>query len=264
MVRRTRLGMAKFEIHQFPCLSDNYGVLIHDDEAGLTASIDAPDVEPVRQALAVRGWRLTHILATHHHSDHVQGIEPLKEETGCMVIGPKAEAARIPALDRAVGDGESFAFGTSQVHVIGTPGHTLGHIAYWIPSHAVAFVGDTLFAMGCGRVIEGTYEMMWASLSKLIRLPAATRLYCGHEYTLANGRFGLGIEPGNEALRARLADVEALRAAGKPTVPTRLDRELETNVFLRVRSPEIRARLSLAAAPDWQVFGAMRDLKNKA
>lgn len=256
--------MAKLEIHQFPCLEDNYGVLIHDPDAGLTASIDAPDAGAVRAASAATGWTLTHILTTHHHNDHTAGNLVLKGETGCTIIGPRKEAERIPGLDRAVGDGDSFPFGSAQVQVIDTPGHTAGHVSYWIPAHAVAFVGDTLFAMGCGRVFEGSYETMWASLSKLRRLPAATRIYCGHEYTLSNGRFGLSIEPGNEALRTRVAEAEALRAEGKPTLPTRLDRELETNVFLRTRSPEIRSRLGLAAAEDWQVFAAVRERKNKA
>lgn len=255
--------MAKLEIHQFPCLSDNYGVLIHDAEAGLTASIDAPDAEAVKSALDETGWALTHILTTHHHADHTAGNVALKAATGCTIIGPKAEAERIPGIDRAVGEGDTFPFGSAQVHVIDTPGHTAGHITFWIPAHAVAFVGDTLFAMGCGRVLEGNYQTMWASLAKLVRLPAATRLYCGHEYTVANGHFGLRIEPGNQALKARVEEAEALRAVGKPTLPTRLDRELETNVFIRTRSPEIRQRLGLATAEDWQVFGAVRDLKNK-
>lgn len=256
--------MSKLEIHQFPCLDDNYGVLVHDPDTGSTASIDAPEVDAVRAALAEKGWRLTHILVTHHHHDHTGGVLELKGETGCTVIGPAKEADRIPGLDRGVGEGDTFALGSAQVHVIDTPGHTAGHVSYWIPAGATAFVGDTMFAMGCGRVFEGTYETMWASLSKLKRLPAATRIYCGHEYTAQNGRFGLAIEPGNAALEARMSEVEALRAAGKPTLPTRLDRELETNVFLRTRSPEIRSRLGLATAEDWQVFAALREKKNKA
>lgn len=255
--------MAKLEFHQFPCLDDNYGVLIHDPDSGATASIDAPDADAVREALAEKGWKLTHILTTHHHHDHTGGNLELKAETGCTIIGPKAEEARIPGIDRAVAESDVFPLGGAQVHVLETPGHTAGHISYWIPAHAVAFVGDTLFSLGCGRVFEGTYEMMWASLSKLRRLPAATRIYCGHEYTLSNGRFGLTIEPGNAALAARVAEVEQLRAAGKPSLPTRLDRELETNVFLRTRSPEIRQRLGLETAEDWQVFAAVRERKNK-
>lgn len=256
--------MSKLEIHQFPCLDDNFGVLLHDPDHQVTASIDAPEAEAIRNALAEKGWRLTHILNTHHHHDHTGANLELKGETGCTVIGPKGEAARIPGLDRAVAEGDSVTFGGSEVHVIETPGHTAGHITYRIPAHSVMFAGDTLFSLGCGRVFEGTHEQMWNSLAKLRRLPATTRIYCGHEYTLSNARFCLAIEPGNTALAERAAEVEALRAAGKPTLPTRLDRELETNVFLRPSSPEIRTRLGLEGAEDWQVFAALRERKNKA
>lgn len=256
--------MARLEFHQFPCLSDNYGVLAHDADTGATASIDAPDAAAVEKALAAKGWRLTHILTTHHHADHTGGNLALKAATGCTIIGPKGEADRIPGIDRAVSEGEAFALGSTQVHVLETPGHTAGHISYWLPSAGTAFVGDTLFAMGCGRILEGTAEMMWKSLSKIARMPPATRLYCGHEYTVANGKFGLTIEPGNQALAERVAACEALRAAGKPTLPTRVDQELATNVFLRAASPEIRERLGLRDAPDWKVFAEVRERKNRA
>lgn len=256
--------MAKLEIHQFLCLKDNYGVLIHDPDAGLTAAIDAPEAEPVRRALAAKGWKLTHILVTHHHADHTQGIEPLKAETGCTVIGPKAEAARIKGLDRTVGEGDAFAFGGSQVHVLDTPGHTAGHITFWMPAQSVAFAGDTLFAVGCGRVIEGNMEQMWTSLAKIAKLPPATRVYCGHEYTLANVKFALAIEPENEALQLRAREIESLVAAGKPTLPTRVDIELATNPFLRPQSAAIRKRLAMPGAPDWQVFGEIRERKNRS
>lgn len=255
--------MPKLEIHQFPCLDDNYGVLVHDADAGVTASIDAPDADDVREALKAKGWKLTHIFATHHHHDHTGGNAELKAETGCIIVGPKGEAAKIPGIDKAVGEGDTFAFGHTQVHVLETPGHTLGHIAYWLPAIGTAFVGDTLFAMGCGRVFEGTPEMMWHSLSKLAALPPATRIYCGHEYTLSNARFALGIEPDNAALKARLAEVETLRAAGKPTLPTRIDRELETNPFLRANVASVKARLGMAEAPDWRVFAEIRERKNR-
>ncbi len=256
--------MAKLEIHQFPCLADNYGVLVHDAETGATASIDAPDAIAVERALAEKGWRLTHVLSTHHHADHTDGNLELKAATGCTIIGPRGEAARIPGLDRSVGEGDAFALGSVQVHVLETPGHTAGHISYWIPAAGVAFVGDTMFAMGCGRVFEGSYEQMWGSLRKLMRLPPATRIYCGHEYSVSNARFGMTIEPGNKALAERLDACLALRAQGKPTVPTRIDVELATNVFLRTQSPEIRERLNLAGAADWEVFAAVRERKNKA
>jgi hydroxyacylglutathione hydrolase len=256
--------MKQLEIHQFACLKDNYGVLIHDPQADVTGSIDAPDPVAVRAALDEKGWRLTHILTTHHHADHTAGNLPLKKATGCTIIGPKNEAARIPGLDDPVGEGDTVAFGNYEVRVLDTPGHTIGHVSYWIPRAHVAFVGDTLFAMGCGRILEGNAEMMWASLKKLAALPIDTDLYCGHEYTLANAKFGLTIEPENEALQKRTAAVEALRSDGKPTLPTRVDVELATNVFLRAHKTAIRLRLGLPAAADWKVFAEIRERKNKA
>ena len=256
--------MPGLDIHQFPCLKDNFGVLIHDAATGMTAAIDAPEAEPVRRALASKGWKLTHILVTHHHADHTQGIAPLKAETGCTVIGPKAEAARIPSLDRTVGGGDKLEFAGHAIDVLDTPGHTSGHITFFIPGQKVAFVGDTLFALGCGRVIEGTPEMMWQSLARLAKLPGDTMIYCGHEYTAANARFALTIEPENAALQARAAEVDRLIAAGKPTLPTRLDQELAVNPFLRPQVPAIRKRLGLENAPDWQVFAEIRERKNRS
>ncbi len=251
------------EIHQFPCLSDNYGVLIRDSERGVVASIDAPDANAVRAALKEKGWQLHYILTTHHHGDHTDGNLELKKETGCIIVGPRAEAAKIPGIDTQVGEGDTFRLGGPQVHVLETPGHTAGHISYWIPSAGVAFVGDTMFAMGCGRVFEGTMEQMWNSLSKLAKLPPGTRIYCGHEYTVSNATFCQKIEPENAALAKRVEDVQKLRAEGKPTLPTRIDLELETNSFLRVNSPAIRKRLNLEGAPEWKVFAEIRERKNK-
>ncbi len=255
--------MAGLEVHQFPCLSDNYGVLIRDPDTGAVASIDAPDADCVRNALAKTGWKLTHILTTHHHGDHTAGNLPIKSETGCTIIGPRGEAARIPGIDTAVGESDTFKFGGHEVRVLETPGHTAGHITYWIPDAGLAFAGDTLFAIGCGRVNEGTYETMWQSLEKLRKLPPETRVYCGHEYTQSNARFALTIEPENEALQKRAKEVDKLRAAGQPTLPTTIGLELETNPFLRPKSPAIRRRLGMADAPDWQVFGEIRDRKNR-
>jgi hydroxyacylglutathione hydrolase len=255
--------MADLQIHQFNCLSDNFGVLVHDPASGNTASIDAPEADAVRKALAGKGWKLTHILVTHHHADHTQGIAPLKAETGCKVIGPKGEAQKIPTLDQTTGGGDTLSFGGHEVQVIDTPGHTAGHITYFIPSQKVAFVGDTLFAIGCGRVIEGNPQMMWESLSKLAKLPGDTMIYCGHEYTLSNAKFALTIEPENVALKARAAEVEQLRAAGKPTCPSRLDQEMAINPFLRPQVPAIRKRLGLEGAADWEVFAEIRERKNK-
>ncbi len=252
------------EIHQFLCLSDNYGVLVRDPDRGVVASIDAPSADDVRKALKDTGWRLTYILTTHHHADHTAGNLALKAETSCVIIGPRGEAAKIPGIDTEVGEGDAFRLGGYQVKVFETPGHTLGHIAYHIPQANVAFVGDTLFAMGCGRVLEGTMEQMWSSVAKVAALPADTMLYCGHEYTVSNAKFCLSMEPENNALAARLAEVEALRAAGKATLPTRLDQELATNVFLRVKSAAIRKRLGLEGAEDWKVFAELRERKNRA
>lgn len=256
--------MSNVEIHQFPCLNDNYGVLVRDGATGLVAAIDAPNDAQVEAALKEKGWKLTHILTTHHHADHTDGNLALKARHNCTIIGPRAEAAKIPGIDTQVGDGDSFKLGATEVRVLDTPGHTLGHISYYLPEIGVAFVGDTMFALGCGRVIEGNMEMMWNSLAKLMRLPPATTIYAGHEYTAANAKFSLTIEPENEALQARSKEIDSLRAAGKPTLPTRLDLELATNPFLRVTSAAILKRLAMPGAKDWQVFGEIRERKNRA
>ena len=254
--------MAELQFHQFECLSDNYGVLVHSPDTGETASIDAPEAMAVERALAEKGWTLTHVLVTHHHADHTQGIAPLKDKYGARVIGP--DNPRIETLDETVGDGDTFSFAGSPVEVIATPGHTLDMVNFHFPQQAVVITGDTLFALGCGRVFEGDFDMMWNSLSKLMQLPAATTIYCGHEYTLANGQFALTVDPGNEALKMRVAEIEKLRAAGKPTVPTRLDVELATNPFLRAADPGIRAHLGMEDASDAAVFAEIRTRKDNA
>lgn len=254
--------MAQLEIHQFPCLSDNYGVLLRDGDAGVVASIDAPDAGAVEAALKEKGWTLTHILVTHHHWDHTQGNEALKAATGCTIIGPKGEADKVPGIDTKVGEGDTFKFGNFDVKVSETPGHTAGHIIYHVPEAEAAFVGDTLFAMGCGRVIEGTMEQMWGAVEKVAKLPPETALYCGHEYTVANAEFAMSVEPGNVALQKRQAEVKALRAQGKPTLPTTVAVELATNPFIRADSAEIRANLGLQNASDAEVFAEVRTRKN--
>jgi hydroxyacylglutathione hydrolase len=256
--------MTKLEVHQFPCLSDNYGVLIRDSESGEAASIDAPDAKAVTAALQEKGWRLTHILTTHHHGDHTAGNLALKAASRCTIIGPRAEAAKVPGIDKAVGEGDTFVFGGHEVRVLDTPGHTAGHVTYYIPSAGVAFVGDTLFAIGCGRVIEGNAQTMWQSLKKLMALPKETVVYCGHEYTQANARFALTIEPENAALVKRAKEVDQMRAAGKPTLPTNIAVELETNPFLRPHVPAIQRRLGLEGKPEWQIFGEIRERKNRS
>lgn len=255
--------MPRLEIHQFPCLSDNFGVLIRDPARDVTASIDAPDAGAVTAALKEKGWTLTHILTTHHHADHTDGNLALKQQTKCTIVGPRAEAAKIPAIETKVGDGDTFQFGGHEVQVLETPGHTAGHISYYIPSAKVAFVGDTLFAVGCGRVIEGNAQMMWTSLRKLMALPKDTTVYCGHEYTQSNAKFALTIEPDNTALQKRAKEIDALRAAGKATLPTTIGLELETNPFLRPHVAAIQQRLGMAGKPEWEIFGEIRERKNR-
>jgi len=254
--------MKALEIHMFPCLADNYGFLLHDPEAGATATIDTPEVGPILAALQQRGWRLTHILNTHHHPDHAGGNLALKEQTGCQIIGPAADAARIPGIDIEVGEGDVFSLGHHPVEVYDTPGHTRGHIVYHLPDDRAAFVGDTLFAMGCGRLFEGTPAQMWTSLQKLMRWPDETRIYCAHEYTQANAQFALSVEPDNQALAARAREVNALRARNEPTVPTTMGLEKATNPFLRPSSPEIQMRVGLEQADLVDVFAKTRALKD--
>lgn len=256
--------MGDLLIHQFPCRSDNYGVLIHDEAHGLTAAIDTPSADSVRTALGEKGWKLTHIFTTHHHHDHTEGHAPLKAETGCTIVGAKADAARIPGIDVQLSEGDRYQFGAHDVQILETPGHTSGHISYWIAQAKVAFVGDTLFALGCGRLFEGTPAMMWGSLKKLMALPGDTAIYCGHEYTQSNAAFALTIEPQNAALQARAKDIAEMRAAGRPTVPTNIAIELETNPFLRPSSAAIRTNLSMQGATDEQVFAEVRARKDRA
>ena len=251
--------MSQQQIHQFIAGQDNYCVLIHDPVAKTTLSIDAPDAALISRELAAKGWTLTDILVTHHHGDHTAGNVALKQATGCRIVGPAAESHKIPALDATLREGDTVTVGRSAYAVIETPGHTLGHIAYHDPVAKAAFVGDTLFAVGCGRVIEGDYPMMWASLSKLAELPEDTMIYCGHEYTAANIRFALTIEPGNIALQQR-----AREAAGRgQMVPTLLREELATNPYLRADTAPIRRLLGLDGVPAWKVFGEIRERKNR-
>jgi hydroxyacylglutathione hydrolase len=252
--------MSTFEIHQFIAGQDNYCVLLHDTVSKATISIDAPDATLIMRELAAKGWSLTHILVTHHHGDHTVGIPDLKSKTGCQVIGPALESHRIQGLDRVVREGDTVVIGESIFSVLETPGHTLGHIAYFNKEAGLAFVGDTLFTLGCGRVLEGDYPMMWKSLKKLAQLPPSTLIYSGHEYTAANARFALQIEPENRSLqnRARMA------MTGASMVPSRLSDELETNPFLRADDAGIRRLLGLADVPAWKVFGEIRDRKNRS
>jgi hydroxyacylglutathione hydrolase len=251
------------ETKLFMCLKDNYGVLVHDRDSGATAAIDAPEAAPVEAALTATGWTLSDILVTHHHGDHTGGIAELKQKHRCRVVAPEAEAGKIPLVDETVREGSKVTVGKLSANVIETPGHTAGHITYWFHADKLAFAGDTLFSIGCGRVIEGTPEMMWASLVKLRDLPGDTRVYCGHEYTLANIKFAQTIEPGNAALTARAAQAQKQLAAGQFTIPTTIDEEKATNVFLRADVPAVAAAVGLSGKPAAQVFAEIRARKNK-
>ncbi len=230
--------MADLETELFTCLSDNFGVLIHDPESGQTASIDAPEEAPILEALERRGWTLTHIFVTHHHHDHVGGIAALKSRFNAQVLGPAREAGKIAGLDTLVDDGDTFDFGGRAIKVISTPGHTLGHVCYYIPSDGLLFAADTLFALGCGRVFEGTMADMWNSLNKLAALPDETLVYFGHEYTQSNARYAVTVEPDNEALIARAKEIDLKRAQGMFTAPTTIGLEKQTNPFLRASTDE--------------------------
>ena len=252
--------MAEFIVHQFPCLSDNYGLLVHDPATGDTASIDTPEAGPIMGALAEKGWTLTHILNTHHHGDHTGGNMALKDATGCKIIGP--HGGGIPGIDEAVAEGDIVKFGSFTAKVIETPGHTLDHIIFWFEDQNTAFVGDTLFALGCGRVFEGTFDQMWASIAKVKALPPETIIYCAHEYTAANANFSLSVDPDNEALKARAKKIAALRDAGKPTVPTILSVELATNPFLRPDDLGVQKAVGLVGASNSEVFAEIRRRKD--
>ena len=250
------------EIVTVPCLNDNYAYLLHDPDTGATAVIDVPDPAPIQQALEQRGWSLTDILITHHHWDHVDGVEALKKETGARVVGAAADAHRLPPLDLAVAEGDSVTVGSQTGRVLDVSGHTVGHIAYCFAQSDAVFTADSLMALGCGRLFEGTPEMMWASLSKLAALPAATMVYSGHEYTASNAKFALTIEPANPALISRSQAIAEARAAGRPTVPSALSEELTTNPFLRANLPEVKESVGLPDAPDAAVFAEIRRRKD--
>lgn len=250
------------EIIQFPCLSDNFGVLIHDAASGKTAAIDAPETAPMLKVLAEKNWSLTDIFTTHSHHDHVDANLALKERYRCKITGPKNEASRIPGIDKTVSGGESFEFAGHRVEVIDCPGHTLGGISYYLPDTKVLFAADTLFALGCGRLLEGTPDDMWGSLSRLMALPDDTAVYCGHEYTLANARFALTVDPDNAELVARAATIKQMRDRGEATLPSTIGLEKRTNPFLRPHDAKIRKLLGMESATDVAVFAEIRHRKN--
>ncbi|MEM9031093.1 MAG: hydroxyacylglutathione hydrolase [Pseudomonadota bacterium] len=251
------------DIVTVPCRADNYAFLIHAPESGRTALVDAPETAPLEHALSAHGWTLDEIWITHHHADHVEAVDPLRRAFGATVTGAKADAHRLPALDRAVGDGDTFDFEGHAVTVMDVSGHTVGHVAFHIPSADAVFTADSLMALGCGRVFEGTHEQMWASLSKLAALPPETTVYSGHEYTDTNARFARTIEPDNPALMSRLEAIAAARAAGKPTVPSTLAEELATNPFLRAGHADVKAAIGLPGARDEEAFAEVRRRKDR-
>lgn len=251
------------ELCVVPCLADNYAWLLHDPATDTTAVVDVPDALAVLRALDRQGWKLSHILLTHHHSDHIDGVQVLAAATGARVIGAAADAHRLPPLTEAVAPGDLLHIGMESVEVIDAPGHTLGHIAYHFPGARLLFSGDSLMSWGCGRLFEGTPAQMFGTLTRLAALPDDTRVCSGHEYTEANGRFALSLEPGNPALLARMEQVRALRARGEPTLPVTLALERATNPFLRAADPALRRALALEGASDLAVFTEARARKDR-
>ena len=252
------------EIRLFPCLSDNFGYLIHDDATDATASIDAPEAGPIVKALEREGWKLTDILITHHHGDHVGGVAELKQKYGCRVVAPHDKSTKIADADLRVGNGDVVKVGDLLARVLETPGHTLDHISYVFDGEKALFAADTLFSIGCGRVFEGTYPMMWDSLLKLRALPDDFKLYCGHEYTASNVKFALSVDSDNAAMKARAAEVTRLRGENKPTIPSLLGEEKKTNIFLRADDPSVAIKLHMKGASAADVFGELRERKNKS
>lgn len=249
-------------LHTVPCLSDNYAFIVHDEKTGATAVIDVPEEAPIMAALNERGWKLTDILITHHHNDHIGGVDGLRKKTGAAVWGAEADAHRLPKLDKFVKPGQPVGFAGQTVEVLDVPGHTVGHIAYHFPDSNLVFTGDSLMALGCGRLFEGTPDQMWASLSKLMALPDETTVCSGHEYTQSNARFALNVDPDNAALQQRSNEIDTARSQGMATVPSNLGVEKATNPFLRAADPAIRAGLGMESASDTEVFAEIRRRKD--
>jgi hydroxyacylglutathione hydrolase len=249
------------EIVTVPCRSDNYAYLVNGPDG--TCLVDAPEAAPIMEALEARGWSLGALLITHHHPDHVDGVAELRARYGCKVMGPKAEEAKLPPLDVALEEGMNGGEGEAYTVPLMVPGHTLGHMAFHFPEAKAVFTADSLMALGCGRLFEGTPEMMWDSLQKFMAMPDDTKVYSGHEYTAANARFALSIEPDNAALQARAAEIEAKRDRGEPTVPSTVGEEKATNPFLRAHLQEMKARLDMTSSPDVEVFAEIRRRKDR-
>ncbi|MCL3881380.1 hydroxyacylglutathione hydrolase [Marivita sp. GX14005] len=250
------------ELVTIPALSDNYTFLLHDETSGDTACIDVPEADPVLNALSKRGWTLTDIWLTHHHHDHIGGVDDLLDRFDAKITGAKADIHRLPTLNHEVGEGDSFEFGGEKVDVIEVPGHTVGHIAFVLPKAGYAFTGDSLMALGCGRLFEGTAEQMWDSLKKFRDLDGNTLICSGHEYTQTNARFAETIEPDNQALKDRRARIDQARKQGEPTVPSKLDEELATNPFLRADDPSVQSHLDMTGDDPADVFAEIRARKD--
>ena len=255
--------MAALTVELLPALSDNYIYLLHEADSGTTAVVDPAEPGPVIAALDRHGWSLDWILNTHHHMDHIGGNAALKERYGARIVGPRAEVSRIADMDRTVGGGDEVAVGGETARVFETPGHTSGHIAFWFESSKALFCGDTLFALGCGRLFEGTPAQMWDSLSTLRELPDDTKIYCGHEYTAGNAKFALTIEPDNQELAARAEEIAATRAKGEPTIPSLLGLEKRTNPFLRADLPELQAAIGMPNSSTVTAFAEVRGRKDR-
>ena len=250
------------EIVTVPCRSDNYAYLVQDQSTGQTALVDAPEVAPIVAALEARGWGLDQIWITHHHGDHTDGVPELVAKYGAKVVGHAKDAARLPELDLAVEEGGSINLGGSEARVIDVSGHTIGHIAFVMEDDNAAFTADSLMALGCGRVFEGTHAMMWDSLSKFMEMPDEMRIYSGHNYGVANGAFALSVDPENQALKDRIKGIEAANAEGRPIVPSTMAEERATNPFLRAVAPEVKAHVGLAGGDDATVFAEIRRRKD--
>ena len=250
------------ELLTIPCLTDNYAYLIHNTATGETALIDVPEAAPILAALASKGWTLHHILITHHHDDHILGVPALVAATGAKVTGATADAHRLPPLDTQVAEGDTLTICGEACHIIDVSGHSIGHIAFHFPASALVFTADSLMALGCGKLFEGSPAMAYASLLKLAALPGDPLVCSGHEYTASNARFAATLEQDNPALISRIMDVTALRAKGLPTVPSRLSLELATNPYLRAHLPSLKTAVGLPTATDEQVFAAIRARKD--
>ena len=251
-----------FDLITIPCLSDNYAFLLRDHDSGKVALIDVPEAAPILAELKARGWEVSQIWLTHHHDDHVMGLAAVLKEHDANVIGAKADVHRLPALDRKVDEGDKITLGALEAEVIDVSGHTVGHIAFYVPAAKTAFTADSLMALGCGRLFEGTPAQMWDSLQKMMAWPSDTVICSGHEYTAANAKFALTVDPDNPALISRAKAIEAARKKGEATVPSSLETELNTNPFLRAADPAIRATLRMQTATDAEVFAEIRKRKD--